>query len=120
MLLVAVLSGYGGGSGSTAAVPIPPASGTITTLTASANGGYKELTYIDFTATFTEAVTVSGTPRIILNVGGTAKYANNLSVSGTTVLVFQLIIFSFSTVALIPLEFRRVGCCDDLIHFGYH
>lgn len=89
MLLLAALSSCGGGSGTTTVAPTPAASGTISTLTASANGSYKESTNIDFTATFSEAVTVTGTPRIILNVGGTAKYANYLSGSGTTILIFR-------------------------------
>ena len=71
------------------AAAIPPASGTIASLTTSTSGSYKESTTIDFTATFSEAVTVAGSPRIVLNVGGTAKYATYLSGSGTTILVFR-------------------------------
>ncbi len=90
LVFAAILSGCGGGGGSTAAAPATPAaSGTIASLTSSVSGSYKEATTIDFTATFSEAVTVTGSPRIVLNVGGTAKYATYLSGSGTTILVFR-------------------------------
>lgn len=62
---------------------------TITSLSAPANGSYKQSTNLDFTANFSENVTVTATPRVILNIGGTTKYANYLSGSGTAALVFR-------------------------------
>ncbi len=75
--------------GSAPGATTPVASGTITTLTTSASGSYKEASNIDLTATFSEAVTVAGSPRIVLSVGGTAKYATYFSGTGTTILVFR-------------------------------
>lgn len=62
---------------------------TITSFSGPANGSYKQSTNLDFTANFTENVTVTGTPRVILNIGGTTKYANYLSGSGTAAVVFR-------------------------------
>ena len=58
-------------------------------VTAPANGRYGLNQNLDFTATFTEAVTVSGTPRLQLNIGGVTQYANYLSGSGTAILTFR-------------------------------
>lgn len=90
LLLATALSSCSPSGGSTTpAAATPAASGSVTSLIASANSSYKETTNINFTATFSELVNVTGTPRIILSVGGTAKYANYLSGSGTTTLIFR-------------------------------
>ena len=65
---------------------------TITSVSAPANGSYKQSTNLDFTANFSENVTVTGTPRIILNIGGTTKYANYFSGSGTATSVFRYVV----------------------------
>lgn len=62
---------------------------SITSLTAPANGNYGQSANLDFTANFTKPVTVTGTPRIILNIGGVTKYANYLSGSGMAALLFR-------------------------------
>lgn len=62
---------------------------SLTSVSAPANGSYKQDQHLDFTANFTESVTVSGTPRFILNIGGATRYANYLSGSGTASLVFR-------------------------------
>ncbi|MFA7275765.1 MAG: hypothetical protein WC043_03070 [Pseudobdellovibrionaceae bacterium] len=45
-------------------------------------------TAIPFTVTMSESVTVTGTPRIVLDVGGNARYATYSSGSGTSSLTF--------------------------------
>lgn len=62
---------------------------SLTSVSGPANGSYKQDQHLDFTANFTESVTVSGTPRFILNIGGATRYANYLSGSGTASLVFR-------------------------------
>ena len=67
---------------------------TVTSVGVPANGTYVAGDALDFTVNFDEAVTVDttgGTPRlaIILDTGGTV-YANYLSGSGSTALVFRL------------------------------
>ncbi len=68
---------------------------TISSMTVSPNGTYITGQFIDFTATFSEAVIVTGgTPRLTLTVGATAKYANYISGTGTNVLVFRYTVLS--------------------------
>ena len=62
---------------------------TITSVSPPANGSYKQGANIDFTVNFTESVTVTATPRILLNIGGTTKYANYFSGTGTVSLIFR-------------------------------
>ncbi len=62
---------------------------SLTSVSAPANGSYTQNQHLDITANFTETVTVSGTPRFILNIGGSTRYANYLSGSGTASLVFR-------------------------------
>ena len=63
---------------------------SATAMTVPANGTYTAGQNLDFTVTFSEAVAVTGTPRIAvtLTTGGTV-YANYLSGSGTNTLTFQ-------------------------------
>jgi hypothetical protein len=51
----------------------------------AANGTYGTAAVIPITVTFTEAVTVTGTPQLILNSGGVANYSSG---SGTSTLTF--------------------------------
>ena len=53
------------------------------------NGTYNLTQNVDFTITFDEAVTVTGTPRLSLTVGSATKYANYTSGSTTTTLTFR-------------------------------
>lgn len=57
--------------------------------TKPANGSYIVGQNLDFDVTFSEPVIVTGTPRIVLDVGGVTKYANYLSGSATAVLKFR-------------------------------
>lgn len=62
---------------------------TISSMGVSANKTYIVSENINFTATYSEAVTISGSPRLTLTVGATTRYATYLSGSGTTSIVFQ-------------------------------
>lgn len=59
------------------------------TVTAPANGSYAAATNLDFTLKFPYAVTVTGTPRLTLNIGGATRYANYTSGTGTKTLIFR-------------------------------
>src|SRR5207244_1212579 len=52
-------------------------------------GSFRAGQNLDFTATYSENVTVAGTPTIGLTVGVTARNASYLSGNGTTALVFR-------------------------------
>ena len=54
-----------------------------------ANGNYVLGQALTFTATFSTAITVTGTPRLDLLIGANTRYANYASGSGTTVLTFS-------------------------------
>ncbi len=64
----------------------------INSVTWPANGNYTTGNNIDFTVVFSDAVDVNtggGTPRIELDIGGTTKYADYISGTGTTNLLFR-------------------------------
>jgi len=62
---------------------------TISTVSSTSNGSYKAGDVIDVRVTFSETVTVTGTPRITLETGATDRVVNYSSGSGSTVLVFN-------------------------------
>lgn len=69
---------------------IDASSTIITAVTPPSNSTYLTSENLDFTFTFNEAVTVNGgTPRIQLNIGGSAVYADYISGSGTSNLLFR-------------------------------
>ena len=72
---------------STVAVIVNPV--IINSVTPSANGDYKEGDTIELTANFTEAVSVTGTPRIELTLDSGTVFADYASGSGTTDIVFN-------------------------------
>ena len=74
---------------SSLSVTIDTTAPAVTSVSVPANGSYKAGTNLDFTVNFDEAVTVSGPPRIALTVGSTTVYADYLSGSGSTALVFR-------------------------------
>lgn len=68
---------------------IPP---VVQSVTGPANATYAVGANLDFTVTFDEAVTVNttgGAPRIALTLGATQVFANYLSGSGSTAIVFR-------------------------------
>lgn len=60
-----------------------------TTVGIPAGGTYLLGQVLSFTATYSEAVTVTGTPQMVLFIGGVQKRANYVSGSGTTALLFR-------------------------------
>jgi hypothetical protein len=62
---------------------------TITSVTGPAAGTYIVGQHLNFTVVFSEAVAVTGTPRLVLTIGSTTRYATYLSGSGTSTLVFR-------------------------------
>ncbi|KAA2238900.1 T9SS type B sorting domain-containing protein [Chitinophaga agrisoli] len=58
-------------------------------LTSPANGYYRATQNLDFTVKYSENVTVTGTPSIGINIGGTTRQATYVSGSGSTDLLFR-------------------------------
>jgi sugar lactone lactonase YvrE len=69
----------------------------IASVTPPANGAYSTGQTITFTVTYNQAVTVSGTPRLVLTIGSNTRYANYLSGGGTNTLTFTYTIQSSDT-----------------------
>lgn len=65
---------------------------TIGSVTGPANGSYRAAQNLDFLVTFTEPVTVTGTPALALTIGSTARNAAYISGSGTTALAFRYVV----------------------------
>ncbi len=75
---------------STTGILIDGSAPSITAMTVSPTTGTVILGQsITFTTTWSEAVTFSGNPRIVLNIGGTLAYANFQSCSSTTSCSFK-------------------------------
>jgi hypothetical protein len=55
---------------------------TITSVSGPAAGTYIVGQNLDFTVVFSEAVAVTGTPRLVLTIGSTTRYATYVSGSG--------------------------------------
>ena len=62
---------------------------TITSFTGPNAGNYSDGNDLDFTVQFSEAVNVTGTPRLQLTIGSTTRFANYVSGSGTNTLLFR-------------------------------
>src|SRR5206468_1513415 len=78
----------------TAGVLVDTTAPTLSSVTAPADGTYIIGQTLTFTASFSENVTVSGTPFIALTIGATTRNANYLSGSGTSVLLFRYTVVS--------------------------
>jgi hypothetical protein len=57
---------------------------TVTSLTSTASGTYTTTATISIVVNFNKAVTVTGTPKLALNSGGTASYASGTSTAALT------------------------------------
>ena len=78
---------------STAATPTGPVAPTITSVTSStANGSYKAGQTVSIQVTFSEAVTVTGTPQLTLETGSPGQVVNYASGTGTSTLTFSYVI----------------------------
>ncbi|MHB0765674.1 DUF4347 domain-containing protein [Stutzerimonas sp. NM35] len=62
---------------------------TVVSVVPPVDGSYKAGSVLTFTVNASEVVTVAGTPRLALDIGGVTLYANYVSGSGTSALVFQ-------------------------------
>src|SRR5206468_5169328 len=78
----------------TAGVLVDTTAPTLSSVTAPADGTYIIGQTLTYTASFSENVTVSGTPFIALTIGATTRNANYLSGSGTSVLLFRYTVVS--------------------------
>ena len=75
----------------------------ITSVTPPSNGAYSTGQTLTFTVTYDAAVTVTGTPQLVLTIGSNTRYANYLSGGGTTTLTFTYTIQSSDTASGIAL-----------------
>jgi sugar lactone lactonase YvrE len=73
--------------------PLVATSGQYT-VTTPANGAYVTGNTLSFTATFPAAVTVTGTPRLVITLPSGTVYANYASGSGTPTLTFNYTVLS--------------------------
>ncbi|MDA9793393.1 hypothetical protein N9B72_02295, partial [Bacteriovoracaceae bacterium] len=67
---------------------------TITSVTPPANARYKIAQNLDFIVNFTEDVVVTGTPRISVDIGGSSVYADYVSGTTTSALLFRYIVIA--------------------------
>ena len=75
--------------GANKAIVIDTTAPAINAVSVPANATYVAGDNLDFTVNFSESVTVTGTPRIALTVGGNIRYASYVSGSGGAALVFR-------------------------------
>lgn len=64
----------------------------ISSITPPSDNTYSEGQNLDFTLNTSEVITVSGTPRLTLDIGGSIVYADYVSGSGSTALLFRYLI----------------------------
>lgn len=73
----------------TASVRVDTSIPVITTVTAPVNGTYYYNMPLLFNVAFSENVTVTGSPRLAIDIGGSTRYATYISGSNSSTLVFQ-------------------------------
>ncbi|MFL5783011.1 MAG: beta strand repeat-containing protein, partial [Bacteriovoracaceae bacterium] len=73
----------------TSGIKIDGVGPTVTNITGPASGTYIEATNLDFTVTYSEAATITGSPELVLDIGGVTKYATYLSGSGTANVIYR-------------------------------
>jgi hypothetical protein len=76
---------------------------TISSVTGPANSTYIPGNTLTFTVNFSESVTVTGAPRLIVTVGSSTEYANYVSMTDSKTALFRY------TVATDPIEFDTDG-----------
>ncbi|MAZ48372.1 MAG: hypothetical protein CME65_07405 [Halobacteriovoraceae bacterium] len=64
----------------------------ITSITPPSDDTYIETENLDFVANISEAVDVTGTPRLQITIGATTKYADYISGTGTSALTFRYVV----------------------------
>ena len=77
---------------STSSIRVDTTAPTVSIVAPPANATYYVSQSMLFTVTMSEATTITGTPRLTLNVGGTTRYATYLSGSGSTTLLFNYVV----------------------------
>lgn len=77
---------------STTGVRIDTIAPNVSIVTPPANATYLLGMPLNFYVTFDEAVTITNTPRLVLTVGSTTRYANYVSGSGSSMIVFRYIV----------------------------
>ncbi len=76
-------------SGNTTGITVDGISSAVASVTLPVDDTYAIAENLDFTVNFTSAVTITGTPRLVLAIGGTTRYANYVSGSGGTAILFR-------------------------------
>ncbi|HSF28150.1 MAG TPA: hypothetical protein VLA53_03890, partial [Nitrosopumilaceae archaeon] len=85
--------GATGSLGANKNIIIDTVSPTVSNVSSTtANGAYTTGATIAVTVTFSQAVTVTGTPQLLLETGATDRQANYVSGSGTTALTFNYVV----------------------------
>ncbi len=114
--------GAAGSLGANKAIVIDALAPTVTgVISTTSNGTIKAGAVCDVQATFDQAVTVTGTPRIAMNLGNGSRYANYLSGSGTATLTFRFTVIAGDTSAdldyvdanSLTLNSGFIGATDD-------
>src|SRR5260221_679294 len=91
--------GASGSLGAPKNIVIDTVAPTVSNVTSTtANGAYNAGSTVQITLTFSENVTVTGTPQLALNSGGTASYASG---SGTSTLTFAYTVLAGQNSALL-------------------
>lgn len=89
-------------------VDVDAVTSTITNFSPPSDNLYTYGENLDFTLTWDESVTVTGTPRLVLNVGGSTLYADYLSGTGTPNLKFRY------TVGSADLDLDGIGVASPV------
>lgn len=76
------------GVSSTTGVLVDAEQAVMTSITPPASATYDMAEALTFTVNYSEAITVTGTPRLALDIGGVTEYASYVSGTGTSALVF--------------------------------
>jgi hypothetical protein len=92
----------------------------VTAMNVPANAYYTVGSNLDFTTTFSETVSVTNTPRLVLTIGSTTQYANYLSGSGSTILTFRYTVanpdLDIDGIAVASsIDLNGVGVINDVI-----
>ncbi|RQP23189.1 DUF4347 domain-containing protein [Piscinibacter terrae] len=88
------------GVGSTTSVLVDAIDPTVASVSVPSSGNYNAGDVLTFTVNASEAVVVNttgGTPRLVLDIGGATAYANYVSGSGSSALVFQYTVLAGDT-----------------------
>lgn len=67
---------------------------TLLSIAAPANATYNAGSVLSFTATFSENVSLTGTTRLQIDIGGVTRYANYFSGSGTSLILYRYTVAS--------------------------